>query len=494
MVSKISIITLQLLNFLLLYSVTTELDYYIKKPTGKLYFNTKAWETYLSDYDYNDEYYHIINDESYCDKVKNVNIITKFNISELEYKNNRIIYSDYKQGNLVKSVLKKNGRLVLTKHNLNSPSNMRDRYLDPKITMFFHKSMWHFHMMIGTSFLCEGQKYNHIPGNIYLSYKDLITKQAKLYSQSYEPRDFCFNVDEFMPKTYDLTDEAECLEIVKILRPTDKIKWIKKIGRNSHNAEGVKLLDRKNVENLLNDLDYGAMCGSYTKHVLVQKYIPNPLLINNRKFDFRVYMVIASTSPLVVLYHDGFLRVTINEYDANSIDPSIHITNTALAMEYMKTHNLTDEEIVEAEKSQMWTYEDLFQYLYSIGKVKSADWLDSYLRPEMKKRMLHIVRMSKNELLPHPGVFELYGVDFLLDEDLNLWFLEVITSPSMMATSLSREETKKDLIKSLLDIEYGLLLNKDISSLVSNTSYSFVYNGFLPEPQAFTSLLDIKCY
>ena len=38
----------------------------------------------------------------------------------------------------------------------------------------------------------------------------------------------------------------------------------------------------------------------------------------------------------------------------------------------------------------------------------------------MKKYMLHIVRIVYDELLPHPGVFELYGIDFLLDDTLNL--------------------------------------------------------------------------
>lgn len=53
---------------------------------------------------------------------------------------------------------------------------------------------------------------------------------------------------------------------------------------------------------------------------IAQKYIENPLLINNRKFDFRIYMFVASMDPLIVLYYDGFLRVTTVEYDENSHD------------------------------------------------------------------------------------------------------------------------------------------------------------------------------
>lgn len=45
-----------------------------------------------------------------------------------------------------------------------------------------------------------------------------------------------------------------------------------------------------------------------------QKYIDKPLLMDGKKFDFRVYMLIASMDPLIVLYHDGFLRRSLAEY------------------------------------------------------------------------------------------------------------------------------------------------------------------------------------
>lgn len=34
--------------------------------------------------------------------------------------------------------------------------------------------------------------------------------------------------------------------------------------------------------------------------------------------------------------------------------------------------------------------------------------------------MFHIVRMNLDKLLKHPGVFEVFGLDFLLDEDMKL--------------------------------------------------------------------------
>jgi hypothetical protein len=42
-------------------------------------------------------------------------------------------------------------------------------------------------------------------------------------------------------------------------------------------------------------------------------------------------MLIASTDPLTLYYHDGFLRVSLLVYDKNSTEKSMHFTNTALS-------------------------------------------------------------------------------------------------------------------------------------------------------------------
>lgn len=48
---------------------------------------------------------------------------------------------------------------------------------------------------------------------------------------------------------------------------------------------------------------------------IIQKYIHNPLLLNGRKFDIRCYVLIACTKPLVAFFHQGYLRLSMTEYN-----------------------------------------------------------------------------------------------------------------------------------------------------------------------------------
>ena len=459
MKAKIIIFLTLLANFLILLSKPSPINDYSLKPTQKFYFNSQPWKSYLHSIHPQYEYWHIIDNPDYCTSRSPTNLSTSTKAK---------IFSDYKPGNLVKSVISKKWTLVHKENHLNSNAK-QDSWLDPEISIFFHKSDWHTHQTIGSMFLCPGQRYNHIPGNEHLVFKDLIQQSL----QSYFART---RTPSFLPETFDLSSRSSCLEFLEQFEPTPSVSWILKKSRNSHNAAGIEILTLDNSQKLLKLLDYGHNCGQALTSHLVQRYISSPLLVHNRKFDFRVYMVIANANPLVLLYHEGFLRVTLSDYNTSSSSASAHITNTQIAKDLLSQQNLTAADREKILSEQMWTLPDLEAYLVEQGKVLPG-WADSSLVPRMKSQMLHLTRAVYSRLLPHPGVFELYGVDFLLDDDLRLWFLEINKSPAIMATTPRKAKILESLIEGLIEIELALASGQDFHALASQFGFHIVHDG-----------------
>ena len=54
---------------------------------------------------------------------------------------------------------------------------------------------------------------------------------------------------------------------------------------------------------------------SATDSMLVQEYLAKPFLIDNFKFDLRIYILVTSMDPLrVFMYKDGLVRLSTKEY------------------------------------------------------------------------------------------------------------------------------------------------------------------------------------
>ena len=65
------------------------------------------------------------------------------------------------------------------------------------------------------------------------------------------------------------------------------------------------------------------MYDSYTMY----RYITHPLLLDGRKFDIRVYLLVVAAKPYVVLYADGYVRLSCSSYNPASSDMAVHLTN-----------------------------------------------------------------------------------------------------------------------------------------------------------------------
>eukprot|EP00358_Blepharisma_japonicum_P003917 CAMPEP_0202953744 /NCGR_PEP_ID=MMETSP1395-20130829/48197_1 /ASSEMBLY_ACC=CAM_ASM_000871 /TAXON_ID=5961 /ORGANISM="Blepharisma japonicum, Strain Stock R1072" /LENGTH=117 /DNA_ID=CAMNT_0049668171 /DNA_START=1193 /DNA_END=1543 /DNA_ORIENTATION=- len=117
---------------------------------------------------------------------------------------------------------------------------------------------------------------------------------------------------------------------------------------------------------------------------------------------------------------------------------------------------MTREQYQSMMEDQGWSYQRFEEFMISEGHVQPG-WMDSYVRTHIKKVMFHVVRMNLHKFVRHPHAWEVCGLDFLLDEDMNLWYLELNLSPSIADTSDDKEKVNLKFLVDQVDLSYALM-------------------------------------
>ncbi len=333
---------------------------------------------------------------------------------------------------------------------------------------FFKKSSVHYHHKIGEHFACFGQSYNHIPGHGNVIRKDLLNKSAQDWLANFAGHPQCREELNYFVDGYRLHNQKECSEFFKLIRTaeyqtrkrTTPIQFILKAGFGVHRGAGVHLFTEKLEKEILEQYEKGAKCGQITDNNLAQKYLAEPQLYEGHKFDFRIYMLIASVNPLKVYYHDGFLRLSLFRYAKNSTVVASQITNTELSKHFIKNleaENKTHEGKTpdELRDFQMKTLDELSDYLNQIGRVSNPNWGNDYLRRQFKTAFLSVGKMLEKKLHKSSDLFEMFGVDLMLDSDHKLYILEINASPMVIGTNRRKTDLMLRMMNGLFDITFA---------------------------------------
>lgn len=184
-------------------------------------------------------------------------------------------------------------------------------------------------------------------------------------------------------------------------------------------------------------------CIDNNKTCIIQKYIANPLLINRRKFDIRTFALLSSTNGCLkgYAYEEGYLRTSVCEYSLRNLqNRMIHLTNDAI-QKYSENYG-------KFEPGNKLSFDEFQRYL-----DRQYCWLNICFErdifPQIKKLTADCFRSVWGKIDPYKRVntFEVYGLDFMLDEQFKVYLIEVNTNPALDLSSplLAR------LIPSMLD-------------------------------------------
>lgn len=183
----------------------------------------------------------------------------------------------------------------------------------------------------------------------------------------------------------------------------------------------------------------------YCKAV-IQKYISNPHLINDRKYDLRMYVFIKQLQPLEsYIFYDGLIRIATEEYlppnELNKICTKMHLTNTAI--------NIGAKDILRQFSRDTFTPEQK-RTMFNGCKYIATKTIKA-LYPTIISN-IHSKSSTYKQNQDINQFSHLYGFDILFTSDLKAQLLEINQYPDMHASQPFEYKMKRTIIKDIIDI------------------------------------------
>lgn len=290
------------------------------------------------------------------------------------------------------------------------------------------------------------QRINHFPGMTNICRKTRLAQSLELMKKQF-PLEY-----SFYPTTYSLPHNIATFKTLFDSNGQSKTTFIVKPD-GSAQGKGIFLTNK------IEDVENRSMC------CVAQQYIRNPLLIDKKKFDLRIYVLVTSCSPLrVYLFRDGLVRLCTEEYtrpnSSNLHDRCMHLTNYSVNKRSDKYERDGDEssaklgskrsikwllemlakERSEAESNEMWS---------KVGDICVMTIIS--ILPTLRREYNSVFgKDSSSDVLGKSRCFEVLGVDILIDDGLRPYLIEVNHLPSWGTDSVIDEDIKSRVIAQAL--------------------------------------------
>ena len=167
--------------------------------------------------------------------------------------------------------------------------------------------------------------------------------------------------------------------------------------------------------------------GDYQSDIIIlQKYIERPFLYNGRKCDIRIWVLISHKMD-VFIFKEGHLKASSVNYSVDNNNSFIHLTNYSL-QKYNKNFS-------KYETGNEISFDIFQQYLDTLGE-KTFNFREIMI-PKFKKIIELTTKSSRNllNLRKSNFCFEIFGYDFMMDEEKNVYLIEINTNPGLEISS-----------------------------------------------------------
>ena len=197
----------------------------------------------------------------------------------------------------------------------------------------------------------------------------------------------------------------------------------------------------------------------YCDNVIIQKYIEYPLLYKGRKFDMRIWVLLTHQMK-VYIFKEGHLKTCSVQYDINSKDSFCHITNYSF-----QKYNDNFERYEIGNEVPFYEFQKYLDEKYPEKNYNIKNDLMNKLKEIIKLTMYSAKdKINSNN---RNYQFEIFGYDFMLDQDFNVFLIEINTNPGLEESS----PWIKIIVPRMLDDALRLTLDQ-----IFETKYDFNLN------------------
>ncbi|KAJ9460138.1 Tubulin polyglutamylase ttll-4 [Diplonema papillatum] len=188
---------------------------------------------------------------------------------------------------------------------------------------------------------------------------------------------------------------------------------------------------------------------------VVQRYLPNPLLIDGFKNDLRLYAAVTSFNPLrVYLFTDGLVRFATERYkkgDTHLSKRLMHLTNYSVNR---KSTNFKKSKGENDDSSSKWSLRGLRRHFAANGWAWEPVW--AQIQDVVVKTLLTCEDSVVSKLAMFTNgrscCFEMYGFDVILTSNFVPKLLEVNVMPALSCASPVDKNVKNRMVSQLLNL------------------------------------------
>ena len=220
--------------------------------------------------------------------------------------------------------------------------------------------------------------------------------------------------------------------------------------------------------------------------IIIQKYIERPFLYKGRKCDIRIWALLTHKMEAYI-FKEGHLKASSVDFDTNNFDSFVHLTNYSL-----QKYNKCFSKFEEGNEISFKVFQEFINSQKNIFNFKEE------IFPKFREIIKHTMLCAKNKINLNNRIhcFEIFGYDFMMDEDKNIYLIEINTNPGLEISSELIGELVPRMIDDALLLTVDDLFPTEYDSKYKNENgkykSKFHVNGYSDEENMWEFVCDMK--